>query len=92
MGVSRLKVTVRAFGPIMEVIGRKQEVDLPPNSTLEDLAHRLESEVKAKEGKSPEILNSNLMILVNGMNAEALATRALREGDHVDILSPFVGG
>lgn len=87
-----MKVTVRAFGPIMEVIGRKQDVDLPPNSTLEDLAHRLESDAKAREGKSPELLNSSLTILVNGMNSEALTTRALREGDHVDILSPFVGG
>lgn len=87
-----MKVTVRAFGPIMELIGRKQEVDLPSGSTLEDLAKMLEKDAKVKQGKAPEILNSNLTVLVNGMNAEALRSRALKEGDHVDILSPFVGG
>jgi molybdopterin converting factor small subunit len=87
-----MKVTVRAFGPIMEVIGRRQEVDLPPDSTLEDLARRLENDAKAKESKAPEILNSNLTVLVNGMNAEVLRSVVLKEGDHVDILSPFVGG
>lgn len=87
-----MKVTIRAFGPIMELIGRKQEVDLPPDSTLEDLAQRLENDAKPSQGKAPEILNSNLTVLVNGMNAEALRSRVLKEGDHVDILSPFVGG
>jgi len=76
----------------MEIIGKKQEVDLPPDSTLEDLARRLEKDAEDKEGKAPDILNSNLTVLVNGMNAEALRSRMLREGDHVDILSPFVGG
>jgi molybdopterin converting factor small subunit len=87
-----LKVTVRAFGPVMEVIGRKREMELPADSTLRDLAARLEDEAKTRLGKAPRIMNSNLTILVNGMNIEALKDRGLREGDHVDILSPFVGG
>lgn len=87
-----MKITVRAFGPIMEVIGRNQDVELPPNSTLDDLARKLENNARTREGKAPQILNSNLTVLVNGMNAEALTNRILKEGDHVDILSPFVGG
>ena len=87
-----LKVTVRAFGPIMEVIGRRQELELPVDATLEELARKLDEDAQARLGKTPGILHSNLTILVNGMNYEAVKTRILKEGDHVDILSPFVGG
>jgi molybdopterin converting factor small subunit len=87
-----LKVIVRAFGPVMEIIGRKREMELPADSTLGDLASRLEEEARIRVGRAQKIVGSDLTILVNGMNIEALKDRGLKDGDHVDILSPFVGG
>jgi len=87
-----LKVIVRAFGPVIEIIGRKREIELLADSTLDDLATRLEDEARTRLGRAQKIVGSNLTILVNGMNIEALKDRGLKDGDHVDILSPFVGG
>jgi molybdopterin converting factor small subunit len=87
-----LRVIVRAFGPVMEIIGRKREIELPADSTLDDLATRLEDEARTRLGRAQKIVGSNLTILVNGMNIQALKDRGLKDGDHVDILSPFVGG
>ena len=83
---------VRAFGPVMEIIGRKREIELPADSTLDDLATKVEDEARTRLGRAQKIVGSNLTILVNGMNIEALKDRGLKDGDHVDILSPFVGG
>ena len=87
-----MKVIVRAFGPVIEIIGRKREIELLADSTLDDLATRLEDEARTRLGRAQKIVGSNLTILVNGMNIEALKDRGLKDGDHVDILSPFVGG
>jgi len=76
----------------MEIIGRKREIELPADSTLDDLATKVEDEARTRLGRAQKIVGSNLTILVNGMNIEALKDRGLKDGDHVDILSPFVGG
>jgi molybdopterin converting factor small subunit len=91
-GEQILKIMVRAFGPIMDLIGRKREMDLPPGSTLDDLANMLEKNAGTKDGKALRILGSNLTVLVNGVNAEVVKSRVLKDGDNVDVLSPFVGG
>ncbi len=87
-----MRVTVRAFGPILEIIGRIQEVDLDSGSTLDDLAKRLEIEAKVKNVEVSKILSSDMTILVNGANSKTLKCLELKEGDRVDILSPFAGG
>jgi len=87
-----VKVTVRAFGPILEIIGRIQEVDLASDSTLDDLAKKLEIDAKFKNVKIQKILSSNMTILVNGVDSKTLKSLVLTEGARVDILSPFGGG
>lgn len=87
-----MKVTVRAFGPILEIIGRIQEVDLASDSTLDDLAKNLEIDAKFKNVKIQKILSSNMTILVNGVDSKTLKSLVLTEGARVDILSPFGGG
>ena len=87
-----MKVTVRAFGPILEIIGRIQEVDLASDSTLDDLAKKLEIDAKFKNVKIQKILSSNMTILVNGVDSKTLKSLVLTEGARVDILSPFGGG
>ncbi|MCJ7633264.1 MoaD/ThiS family protein [Candidatus Bathyarchaeota archaeon] len=87
-----MKVTVRAFGPILEIIGRIQEVDLASDSTLDDLAKKLEIDAKFKNLEIQKILSSNMTILVNGVDSKTLKSLVLTEGARVDILSPFGGG
>lgn len=86
-----MKILIRAFGPIMDVIGRSQEMILPSGSTLDDLIKKLEKENMSKNG-GVIVSSSNLIILVNGVNSKTVKNRILEEGDHVDLLSPFVGG
>jgi molybdopterin converting factor small subunit len=88
----KLRVIVRAFGPILEIIGRIQEVELTSGSTLDDLVKKLESDEKVKNVKISKILSSNMTILVNGINFSTLKSLTLKAGDRVDILSPFGGG
>jgi molybdopterin converting factor small subunit len=83
-----LKVVVRAFGPVSEALGRRQYIELPAGSTLENLAERL---LKETVPGIPPLLNSNLKILVNG-TVSTRNDQILDEGDRVDILSPFAGG
>ena len=83
-----MRIIVRAFGPISEKLGRQRIVELPIGSTLEDLAEKLRKETTERV---PSLLVSDLKIIVNG----ALSTNGeqiLKEGDRVDILSPFAGG
>jgi molybdopterin converting factor small subunit len=86
--IQDLKVVVRAFGPISEVLGRLQYVELPSDSTLQNLAEKLQKETALKV---TPILNSNLRVLVNG-TVSTMSEQVLVEGDRVDILSPFAGG
>jgi len=89
-----LKVTVKAFGQIMDTLGAERTVDLPDESTVEDLALQLEQSLKPEGdgSKEPRLLRSNLTVLVNGRNIQTLKNRTLREGDYVAFLSPFGGG
>ena len=83
-----MKVVVRAFGPISESLGRLEYIELPPGSTLKNLAEKLQKKTALE---IPPILNSNLRILVNG-TVSTKSDQVLEEGDRVDILSPFAGG
>ncbi len=83
-----MKVIVKAFGPISEIIGRLQYIELSENSRVEDLANILE---KNMNGKVSSLLHSNLKIVLNGSIISDSNTR-LKDGDRIDILSPFAGG
>ena len=89
-----MKVTVKAFGQIMDILGAERTVDLPDESTVEDLAVQLEQGLKSDSDKSrvPRLLRSDLTVLVNGRNVQTLRSRTLRQGDYVAFLSPFGGG
>ena len=74
------------------VFGRDQVIDLAPSSTVDDLAQKLEAEIKAKYGWTPNLLRSNFTILINGRPAVTIEKRALKDGDSVALLSPVGGG
>ena len=88
-----MKIRITAFGPeITRFLEREQVIDLAPDSTVDDLAQKLEAEIKAKHGWAPNLLRSNFTMLVNGSPAETLQDRALKDGDSVALLSPVGGG
>ena len=88
-----LKITVKAFGQIMEVLGAERTVVLPEKSTIEDLSDQLEECVNIDKAQKREgLLRSDLTVLVNGRNVRTLKNRTLRDGDFVAFLSPFGGG
>ena len=89
-----MKVTVKAFGQIMEMLGTERIVVLPEESTIEDLAVQLEKNLNSEktEKRGEDLLRSDLTVLVNGRNVRTLKNRTLRDGDLVAFLSPFGGG
>ena len=74
-------VTVLSFGPLAEVIGRKQQINLNVNSTSHDLIMQLGIE---------SWLENGLTIAINGKitNSEI----QLLHGDEVALLPPVSGG
>ncbi len=89
-----MKVIVKAFGQIMEVLGAERIVVLPEESTIEDLAVQLEQSLNLErvEKRRDGLLRSDLTVLVNGRNIRMLKNRTLKNGDFVAFLSPFGGG
>ena len=88
-----MKIRITAFGPeITRLVEREQVIDLDPESTLEDLAQKLEGQIKDKHGWAPKLLRSNFTVLVNGRPSETLQDRVLKDGDVVAFLSPIGGG
>jgi molybdopterin converting factor small subunit len=73
-------------------VKREQVIDLDPESTVEDLAQKLEEQIKAKHGWAPNLLRSSFTVLVNGKPSETLQDRILKDGDIVAFLSPIGGG
>ena len=91
---SPLKVRVKAFGQITEVLGAERTVVLPEESTIEDLTVQLEEHMNSEKAEKREkgLLRSDLTVLVNGRNVRTLKNRTLKDGDFVAFLSPFGGG
>lgn len=88
-----MKIRLVVFGPeVTRLLERDQVIDLAPSSTVDDLAQKLEAEIKAKYGSTPNLLRSNFTILINGRPAETIGNRALKDGDSVALLSPVGGG
>ena len=91
-----MKITVRAFGDLIPLLGREKTFDLDEGDTLRALT-RLISDFT---GGKPDhigvhaIAGSELVILVNGRNATTLdgLDTTLKPGDVVILLPPFAGG
>ncbi len=88
-----MRIRITAFGPeIIRLVEREQFIDLAPESTVKDLAQKLEEQIKAKHGWTPNLLRSNFTVLVNGQPAETRQESVLNDGDVVAFLSPIGGG
>jgi molybdopterin converting factor small subunit len=90
-----MKVDVIAYGYLMTLLGGKRTVDLKDDAQLTDLTVKLASSVGGvKTGHlGPYNVATDLIVLINGRNVKALTPPyALREGDVVTFIPPYVGG
>jgi len=92
-----MRITVRVFGDIASIIGRRHTVDLEEGSTVGSLAKRIgESAGQRRQGYLGEfkVGGKDLMILVNGRSIDLLGGTGtpLKDGDEVVIMQPTAGG
>ena len=80
-GENSIVVIVLSFGPLTEVVGRRQTITLDTNSTSLDLIKTLNLE---------SWLENGLKIAVNG-NIKQLET-ILSDSDEIALLPPVSGG
>jgi molybdopterin converting factor small subunit len=91
-----MNVTVRVFGDISQIIGKRYELDVPEGSTLSTVAGKVGEKSGQRQGYLGEfrVGGKDLAILVNGKNIDMLEGPAtkLRNGDEVVIMQPTAGG
>ncbi|MEM3737214.1 MAG: ubiquitin-like small modifier protein 1 [Candidatus Bathyarchaeia archaeon] len=93
-----VKIKVRFFTTLREIVGKKEEeLILQPNATLEDVFNSLSRKYGSRftdytldEGA----IKPFLQVLINGRNANLLDGMAthLNEGDTIAIIPPVGGG
>ncbi len=88
-----MRINIRAFGELLEVLGMHSAIELEDGESLGSLATKLaEKTGRNFEPRSPG--GSNLTILINGRNVRTLKgfETTLREGDTVAFIPLVVGG
>jgi len=92
-----MKVSIRVFGNLVTILGRKQVIELNEGGTVGALSNRLaESAGLRRQGYlgNYKVGGDDLAILVNGRNIHLLdgVETVLKDGDEVVILPPTAGG
>jgi molybdopterin synthase sulfur carrier subunit len=91
-----LKLKVRAFGVLMETLGREKTIELEDGSKLKDLINILNVKTNISKGYQEKYDREKqiLYILVNGRNIRTIdgVETILKEGDTVTFFPPFAGG
>ena len=91
-----MKVTVRVFGDISAVIGRRHELEVDDGTTVMGLANRIGEKTGQHMGHLGEfrVGSKDLAILVNGRSIEMLkgTSTILKDADEVVIMQPTAGG
>jgi len=92
-----MKVTVRVFGELAQILCRRHILELDEGVTVGTLTSRMADEAGLKRQGylgSYKVGGSELAILVNGRNIDLLdgVRTALRDGDDVVLLPPSAGG
>lgn len=92
-----MKISVRVFGSLTPILGRKHTIILDEKSTLKKLTNKLAK----KSGQTRHnyfgnfrITGGDLAIMINGRNVALLngLDTELNDGDEVVILPPTAGG
>jgi len=92
-----MKVKVRAFGRLIDVLGDEIYVELEPNARVKDLLAKLKEKILSLEEEALtryERGEPELTILLNGRNIHTLKKlqTPLKDGDLVVLLPPVIGG
>ncbi len=91
-----MKILVRVFGDVSQIIGKRHEVDVPDGSTVSTVANKVGEKSGQPMGYLGEfrVGGKDLAILVNGKNIDMIdgpATK-LRDGDEIVVMQPTAGG
>ena len=91
-----MKILVRVFGDISQIIGKRHEIEVPNGSTVSTVTNRVGEKTGQRMGYLGEFTvgGKDLAILVNGKNIDMIdgpATK-LRDGDEVVVMQPTAGG
>jgi len=92
-----MKISVRVFGDLAPVLGRRHTLKLDEDSTVGTLTSRIANQAGMKRQGylgNYKVGGGDLAVLVNGRNIDLLdgVKTALRDGDEVVILPPTAGG
>ncbi len=91
-----MKILVRVFGDISQIIGKRHEVDVPDGSTVSTVTNKVGEKSSQPIGYLGEfqVGGKDLAILVNGKNIDMIEGPAtkLRDGDEIVVMQPTAGG
>ena len=91
-----MKILVRVFGDVSQIIGKRHEVDVPEGSTVSTVTNKGGEKSGQRMGYLGEfqVGGKDLAVLVNGKNIDMIdgpGTR-LRNGDEIVVMQPTAGG
>ncbi|MCX6648157.1 MAG: MoaD/ThiS family protein [Candidatus Bathyarchaeota archaeon] len=91
-----MKITVRVFGDISQIIGKRHEVDAPTGATVSTVTTVVGEKSGQRQGYLGEfrVGGKDLAILVNGKNIDMIdgPGTKLKDGDEVVVMQPTAGG
>lgn len=91
-----MKITVRVFGDVSQIIGKRHEVEVPEGSTVSTVTNKVGEKSGQRIGYLGEfqVGGKDLAVLVNGKNIDMIngpSTR-LMDGDEIVVMQPTAGG
>ncbi len=90
-----MRITVRVYGDIASVIGKKHEVE-SLGANVGTLVNKVGEQTRQRRGYLGEfrVGSRDFAIILNGKNVETLkgAATPLKEGDEIVIMQPTAGG
>jgi molybdopterin synthase sulfur carrier subunit len=91
-----MKIIVRVFGDISQIIGKRYELELPDSAMVSTVATKVGEKSGQRQGYLGEfrVGGKDLAILVNGKSIDMIdgAQTKLKEGDEVVVMQPTAGG
>lgn len=91
-----MKILVRVFGDVSQIIGKRHEIDVPEGSTVSTVTNKVGEKSGQRMGFLGEfqVGGKDLAVLVNGKNIDMIdgPGTILRDGDEIVVMQPTAGG